>query len=181
MRKIDKKALIKFIETRNNEKMITEEISDIYNPLLKGTFIIKILTLIAFYAWFLLNGIDNISNGILILITLFVISVIQLLRKKNSGWIILAWLITCNTLICFYIAIYDIVEGLKIKPFILNDYKYSILLVIKVIPFWLFINSKYFTKHLELSKKTRLITYICSALFIAIAILTGLITTKQIF
>lgn len=177
-RKINKKALIKLIETRDNEKMITDEIPDIYNPLSKGTFIIKIFTLITFYAWFLLNGITDISIDIQILLTLFVISVIQLLRKKNSGWIILAWLITCNTLICLYITIYDIVEGVKIKPFIFYDYRYSVLLLIKVIPFWLFINSKYFTKHLEISKKTQLITYVSSALFIAIAILTGLITER---
>lgn len=175
---INKRALIKLIGTREKEKMITYEIPDTNNLLSKGTFIIKILALIIFYALFLLNGISDKSVGILILLTLFVISGIQLWRKKNSGWIILAWLITCNVLICLYIAIYEIAEGVKIKPFILYDYRYSVLLFIKVIPFWLFINSKYFTKHLEISKKTQLITYISSTLFIAIAIVTGLITTK---
>lgn len=152
-RKINKKALIKLLETRVKEKYITDEVPFIYNPLSKGAYIIKIFTLIAFYAWFLLHGITHISNGILILLTILVVSAIQLLRKKSSGWKILAWLITSNTIICLYITIHAIIDGVKIKPFILYDYRYSLLLLIKVIPFWLFINSKYFTKHLEISKK----------------------------
>ena len=64
----------------------------------------------------------------------------------------------------------EIVRRIKIKPFVQYDDIKFILELIGIISFWLYINNKYFREYLKINKKTRIITYIISGLFVALAI-----------
>jgi len=172
-RKINKKVLIRLKATRENIKKITAEIPDTYNPLSKETFrknIAAVSIFIIIYGLFFLNGIRYISVGPLIVLTLLVVSGIQLWRKKKSGWIILTGLLTCNSLFYLSFMTIEIVRRIKIKPFVQYDDIKFILELIGIISFWLYINNKYFREYLKINKKTRIITYIISGLFVALAI-----------
>ena len=125
---------------------------------------------IIIYGLFFLNGIRYISVGPLIVLTLLVVSGIQLWRKKKSGWIILTGLLTSNSLFYLSFMTIEIVRRIKIKPFVQNDDIKFILELIGIITFWLYINNKYFRECLKIYKKTRIITYIISGLFVALAI-----------
>lgn len=171
-RKINKKAFITEKEKTENIKNTPSEIPDAYDPLSKESFrknIIAVSIFIIIYIVFILNTIRYISVGPLVILTLLLVSGMQLWRKKKSGWIILAGILTCNALFYLSFMTIEIVQRIKIKPLVQYDDIRFILELIGMITFWLFINRKHFRKHLKIDRNTQIITYITSALFVLLA------------
>ena len=163
---------IKIKETRGSKEINDAEFSNTNNPLSKETFRIRLLAVSIFiilFCVYILNEIRYIYFTPVFGTICLVASGIQLWRKKKSGWVILTGLLTCISLFYLYLMTIEIIRRIKIEPIVqYNDMK-SILELIGIIIFWLFINNKDFRKYLEINNKTRIITYLISVILVAIA------------
>ena len=163
---------IKAKETRGSKKKNDAELSDTDNPLSKETFRIRLLAvsiLIILFCMYILNEIRYIYFTPVFVLICLVVSGIQLWRKKKSGWIILTGLLTCISLFYLSLMTIEIIRRIKIEPIVQYDDIKSILELIGIITFWLFINNKDFREYLKINNKTRIITYLISVILIAIA------------
>jgi hypothetical protein len=190
---INKKVYVKTKDTKNTINNISAEISDTLNPLSRETFrknLTAVSIIIVIYSAYILindydvlknigfNGISYLSIEPLTTLTLLLISGIQIWREKKSGWIILTGLLTCYSIVYLLFQIFAIVMWITgvMKPFAHdNDIRFTFKLI-GIIAFWLYFNKKEFREFFKINKKTRIITYVTSGIFVAFVI--GLITTK---